>query len=143
MPKIYEEIVLNCPGEKVFAEISSVEFMKKLDPNYGTDTEVLLQNERLIRSVSNVQNIGSVEIERIIIPESFTLVTQRRPPMGPFVYQISLQILRECENGSTMVWIDEFELDWSFKPREEFILSVITENDKLNINKIRNYFNVK
>jgi hypothetical protein len=143
MHKIQEEIVLNCPVEKAFAEITTVDFMKRLDPNYGKDTAVILQNERLIRSVSKVENIGDVEIERIIIPESFTIVTERRPPMGPFVYQISLQIFGKCENGTTMLWVNEFELDKDHKMREDYILSAITGNDKLNLNKICNYFNEK
>lgn len=32
MPKINEEIFLNCSREKAFIEISKTDFMKKIDP---------------------------------------------------------------------------------------------------------------
>lgn len=141
MPKIYEEIILNCSRERAFNEISTVDFMKKLDPNYGLNTELILQNERLIRSISNVEKIGNVEIERIIIPENFTIITQRRPPLAPFIYQISLQLFIVYEDRVLLKWLNEFELDANNKSREEYILSAVKRNDFLNLQKIQSLYN--
>ncbi|MCX5974547.1 MAG: hypothetical protein NTU59_07785, partial [Coprothermobacterota bacterium] len=119
MPKISEEILLDCTKETAFSEIVTVDFMKSIDPNFGLNTEIIFQNERLLRSLSKVERIGDVEIEKIIIPESFTIVTQRRPPLAPFIYQLSIQILSEHKDGSLLKWLNEFELDEDNKPKEE------------------------
>jgi hypothetical protein len=60
MPKIIEEIILNCSREKAFSEISTIDFMKKIDPNFGLNTEIILQNERLMRSLSKVEKVGNI-----------------------------------------------------------------------------------
>ncbi len=80
MPKINEEIILNCSREKAFNEISKVDFMKKIDPIAVTQ-EILFQNERLIHTISRGTPSGDVELEIVIIPENFTIVLIRRPPL--------------------------------------------------------------
>jgi hypothetical protein len=132
---------LKCSKEKAFSEISTVDFMKKIDPNFGLNTEILLQNKRIIRSLSKVEKVGNVEIERVIIPENFIIITQRRPPLAPFVYQISLQLFFDHKDGVLLKWINDFELDENNKPKEEFILSFIKKNDNNNLQNTQNYFN--
>ena len=141
MPKISEEIILNCSKEKAFNEMVTVDFMKKIDSNFGLNTEILFQNARLLRSLSKVERVGNVEIERLNFPENFTIVTQRRPPLAPFVYQLSLQMFYEHKDGTLLKWINEFEVDENNKPKEEIILSHIKKNDIFNLQKTQNYFN--
>jgi hypothetical protein len=140
MSRIYEEIQLNCNKEAVFKEITSVDFMKSIDSNYGLNTTILFENERLLRSVSKVERIGSIEIERINIPETFTIITQRRQPLPPFIYQISIQILCDKKDATLLKWINEFELDIENKSKEELILSFIKKNDLNNLEKTKQHF---
>ena len=141
MPSLNEEILLDGAKETVFTEIVTIDFMKDLDSNFGFNTKILFQNQRLIRSLSKVDRIGDVEIERIIIPETFTIITQRRPPMAPFIYQLTIQILCDYKKGTLLKWINEFELDEDNKPREEMIVSIIRKNDILNLQKTQKYMN--
>jgi hypothetical protein len=137
MPTINEHVVLSLPKKAAFQKITSVDFMKALDSNFGQNTTILFQNERLMRSVSKVEGIGDIEIERITIPEVFTIITQRRQPMVPFIYQISLQILSDHTEGSLLSWINEFELDTDNKQREAAILSIIRRNDIGNLQNMQ------
>jgi hypothetical protein len=137
MPTINEHVVLSLPKKVAFQQIASVDFMKAIDSNFGKNTTVLFQNERLMRSISKVEGIGDIEIERIAIPEVFTIITQRRQPLIPFIYQISLQILSDHNEGSLLSWIDEFELDADNKQREATILSIIRRNDIGNLQSIQ------
>ena len=140
MPAIYDEVVLECCKEDAFKEISTVAFMKSIDPNFGRDTIVLVENRRLIRSVSRVKGIGDVEIERVMFPEVSAIVTHRRPPLGPFTYQLSIQLLTDHKDGCLLRWTNEFELNEENRPRQEAILGYIRKNDRENLVKIRLHF---
>ncbi len=139
MPKICEEIILKCPREKAFNEMAAAEFMKKIDP-VAANTEILFRNERSLRTISRGTPSGDVELERIIIPENFSLVTIRMPPLAPFAYQLTVKIFLEHKDGTLLKHINEFELDDNFKSREEMILSAIKKNDILNLERTRSYF---
>ncbi len=140
MPKISEEIILNCSKEKAFAEFASLDFMKKID-SVTLNTEILFQNERLLRFLSKGTPSGDVEIERVIIPENFTLVSIKRPPLTPFIYQLSIKVFYDHKDGTLLKHINEFELEDKFKSKETMILSVIKKNDILNLQNTQNYFN--
>lgn len=135
MPRIVDELTLCCPKEVAFQEIATVGFMRAIDSNFGQATRILLENRRLIRSVSTVEGVGDVEVERLLLPEAGIIVTQRRPPMGPFVYQLSIQQLMEHEQGAVLKWTDEFELDAESKPREAVVVDIIRRNDRANLLK--------
>ncbi len=137
MPRIHEEIVLDYPKESVFKQISSVDFMRAIDPNFGCSTVVLFQDQRLMRTRSTIERIGDVEIERINIPETHTIVTQRRQPMAPFIYLVSMQILFDHEKGTLLKWKNEFELDADNKHKEEVILGILRRNDVANLQSIQ------
>jgi hypothetical protein len=137
MPSIHEEIVLDYPKESVFKQISSIDFMLAIDPNFGRSTVVLFHDDRLMRTRSTIEKIGDVEIERITIPETYTIVTQRRQPMAPFIYQISIQILLDHDKGTLLKWNDEFELDVDNKHKEEAILGILRRNDVANLQNIQ------
>lgn len=140
MPRISEEIILNCSREKAFNEISKADFMKEIDPA-ALNTEILFRNERLIHTISRGTPSGDVELEMVIIPENFTIVLMRRPPLTPFVYQLSIKTFSEHKDGTLLKHINEFELADNFKPGEEMVLSVIKQNDILNLQRTKDYFN--
>ena len=113
--------------------------MKALDTNFGRNTTILFRNERLLRSTSKVEGIGDVEIERISFPEAFTIMTQRRHPMSPFVYQLSIQMLSDHVEGTLLKWTDEFELDTDNVHCEQAILAIIRRNDIVNLQNIQKH----
>jgi hypothetical protein len=137
MPRIVAQISLNCPKQVAFQHMATVEFMRAIDPNFALDTQILLETPRLIRSISKVKGIGDVEIERLLLPEISTIVTQRRPPLGPFVYQLSIQRLIDHPEGTVLQWTDEFELDGKNKGMEPVILGHLQRNDQANLEKTR------
>jgi hypothetical protein len=139
MPRIEEEVLLKCTREIAFRELADIDFMRRLDPNFGLDTEILFHNARLLISLSKVKGIGNVQIERVTLPEVFTLITERRPPMAPFTYQLSIQMLFDHAGGTLLKWIDEFELDSDNKQREGAILSYIRTNDVANLRKTQEH----
>jgi hypothetical protein len=139
MPRTDEQVLFSLPKETVFKQITSIDFMKAIDPNLGYNTTILFQDERVLRSVSKVEGIGDVEIERITIPETFVIVTQRRQPMPPFLYQISIQMLSDHDEGSSLRWINEFELDTQNKNREATITAIIRRNDIGNLQRMQKH----
>jgi hypothetical protein len=136
MPRIDDQVVVCFPKEAVFKQIASTDFMKAIDPNFGRNTTILFQNERLMRSISKVEGIGDVEIERITIPETFTIITHRRQPMPPFIYQMSLLVLSDHREGTLLKWTNDFELDPDNKHREAAIASILRRNDTLNLKNV-------
>jgi len=140
MPCLLENIFLNCSKEFALKTVATIDFMKWIDPNFGLNTQIVLQNERMIRSISNVPGIGNVEVERLSLPEIDTIITQRRPPLGPFIYQLSIQRFIDHGEGTLLEWKNEFELNDENKAREGTITSYIRANDVLVLKKTQEYF---
>ena len=142
MPKFSGEIVLGCSREQAYSEIASIDLYRKIDPNLGNlKRETVFQVERLVRVVTTFEVIGQVEMEYIFLPETFTVLTQRRPPLAPFTFFIGLQIICDREAGSILKWSEEFEVDSENKKREEAILARFTENENAHFERVRQYLN--
>jgi hypothetical protein len=142
MPIICGEIILRCSKEKAFCDISSLSFTKSIDPNsQGLKKEIIFQNGRLLRTLSKFEKVGEVEMEYIYIPENFTIVSQRRPPLAPFVYLVALQMVYDHNDGSILKWVEEFEIDADNKSREEGIFSRFQNNENLHFKNVQNYLN--
>ena len=107
MPKIYEEVVLSCSREKVFAEMTVVDFIKKSQPDVGIEFETTFESERLIRYKMKVGK-WELESEKVIIPEVFTFVT-RRTVSSPAGYSLIIQIFDVHEKGTLLKHIEDFE----------------------------------
>ncbi len=141
MPKILEEVFLKCPPERAFSEIADMQFVKKINPDAGIDNEVIFENNRLIRYKLKVNNVGVWESERVIIPESLTILTQRRTPLAPFKYMTVLHVFKKQESGTLLSYMEEFEMDEENIKRESEVLNDILKKIGPNIKKIEQYFN--
>ena len=142
MPKICGEIVLKCSKEVAFNEITSLDFTKKIDPNLDNlNIEILFQNERFLRTLTKLGKFGNIDMEKIFIPETFTIIAQRKPPMPPFVYFSGLQMLYDHKDGALLKWVEEFEIDADNKSKEQGIVSRFEQNEILHFQKVQNYFN--
>mgnify|MGYP000318428381 CR=1 FL=1 len=141
MPKIEEEIYLNCNPETAFLEISDMDFVKKINPNSGLESKVLFHNNRFVRYKLSVKNVGEWESERVIIPESLTIVTQRRKPIKPFFYMTVLHVFKKHKSGTILSYIEEFEMDEDNKNMETKVLGDILKKINPNLKKIEQYFN--
>jgi hypothetical protein len=141
MPKICGEVLLKCSREKAFQEIASIDFAEKMDLSFKSPPKnIVFQNERMLRTVTKIENVGDVDMERVYIPESYTIVSQRKPPMAPFVFFIGLQILCDHKDGALLKWIEEFEVDAQNKPRENGIWLGLEKHEQLQFQKVRDYF---
>lgn len=141
MPVIKEEVFLNCVPETAFNEISSIDFIKKIGVGSTIDNDVIYQNGRIVRyNLRSVYNDNSVllEQERIIIPESLTIITQRRNL--PFVkYALDFYIFKKHKSGTVMTFIEDFEKN---DPNiDDEALSNNKKRNKIFLDKIANYFN--
>jgi len=138
MPSIREEILLDCTPEAAFAEISSLDFAKKVGLSSGINNEVLFQNERIIRfnfKVKISNNLRSIESERILIPENFTIITQRRNLLSA-KYNVIIDFFKRHDSGTIMTHIDEFD-DQSINDEA---LNNMRNTTKTYMRKITDYF---
>ena len=142
MPVISEEILLSCTPNQAFLEIADLNFAKKLNPNSGLDNQIIFQNERIVRYRLKVANVGEWESERVMIPETHTIITQRRSPLAPFKFMVVLHIFKACPTGTLFTYIEEFELLPENQERETEIFTDIMRKVGPNLNKIREYFNI-
>lgn len=125
MPKIEKEIFLNCSPNEAFTKMSEFNFIKQINSASGVDTNVLLQNERVIRYSITVNNVGSWESERILVPESNLIVTHRLAPLAPFKYLVVLYVFREYGHGTKFTYVEEFEVEDKSKHLERKIFTDI------------------
>jgi hypothetical protein len=139
MGAIRESVVVDGNREEVFGRIKGIEFIKRIDPNAGQDTEVVLDTARVLRSVSLVDKVGTIETERVIIPELFSIVSQRRGSMSPFLYQIAIQMLEDAGARTVLKWIVDFELEDRMKDREAYFSSIIRSHARENLERARQY----
>jgi hypothetical protein len=143
MPKISGEVVLNCSKEEAFRKISAPDFAEKMDLYFKSpEKEIVFQNERMLRTRTRIENVGQVDMERVYIPESSTILSLRRPPMAPFSFFLGLQILSDHEDGALLRWVEEFGMDDENKPKEAGIVSGLEKHERLQFEKIRAYFAV-
>jgi hypothetical protein len=139
--RICGEVVLKRTKENAFREISSADFAKKIDSNFAhLNIEILFQNERFLRTLVKLENVGNLDMERIYIPENYTIISQRKPPMIPFVYFLGIQMLFDHKDGALLKWVEEFEISDDNKSKEEGIVSRLEQNEILHFQKVQNYF---
>lgn len=141
MPKIKKEIYLNCTPEEAFNEISKIDFVKKINFTAGIDTKVNFQNERIVKYTMSVNDVGSWESERVLIPESNLIVTQRRAPLKPFKYMVVIHAFQKHSKGTKLIYIEEFEVEDESVDKEQKILADILKKISPILQKISDYFN--
>jgi hypothetical protein len=139
MSIISESVSVKVPRNDVFLMIKTEDFMRKVDSNFGNDTKVILKTDRVIRSISSIEKIGNVEIERVYLPEVYSIITQRRNPLDPFKYQISMMFIEERVNETKINWINDFELEDGMENKLEYIKSIIRQNDIKHLEKTKQY----
>ena len=127
--------------ELAFREISSIDFADRMSLTFKSpQREILFQNERMMRTRTMIKNVGVVEMERILIPENYTIVSKRVPPMAPFSFFLGLQVLSDHTDGTVLKWIEEFELDAENKEKESGILLGLEMHEREQFQRFRDYF---
>jgi hypothetical protein len=140
MIKINESTLLKCKPGRAFKEMADLNFVKKINPKSGLGTEILFQNQRLVRYKLTVENVGTWESERVIIPEALTLVTQKRKPLAPFRYLVVIHCFHPHPEGTLFEYTEEFEMDENNLDKEQKVFGDISKKIKPMFAKIRNYF---
>jgi len=101
--------------------------------------EIVFKNERLLRTITKIENVGAVDMERIYIPENFSIISHRLPPMAPFTFFLGLQILCDHKDGALLKWVEEFEIDSEYAMRDEILLG-LEKHERIQFQKIQDYF---
>jgi hypothetical protein len=94
----------------------------------------------MTRTITKIENVGIVDMERILIPETYTIVSKRMPPMAPFSLFLGLQILVDHPYGALLKWVEEFELDAENAAKEKQILVGLEKHEREQFLEIQEYF---
>jgi hypothetical protein len=141
MPRIKGEVVLKCTKERAYSEISSIDFGDKMGLAFkSAQRGILFQNERLIRTKTIIENVGTVDMERILIPESFSIVSKRVPPMAPFSFFIGLQVFIDYEERTLLRWVEDFEMDTENQAKGKGMIIGLEKHEREQFQKIKDYF---
>ncbi|MBD3317854.1 MAG: hypothetical protein GF344_18880 [Chitinivibrionales bacterium] len=140
MPHIAETVTLNCNAQRAFEEIGDLGFIRKLNPDADIDNQLILQNERIKRYKLSVKSVGEWVSERIMVPESLTMITHRMDPLNPFQFLIVLHHYQEIDGKTLLTYKEEFEMDENHKSEEPRVFESIAKRVKPNLQKIARYF---
>ncbi len=140
MPKIKKEVFLGCKLEDAFAGMSSFDFIKKINSAADVETNIIYQNERVIRYKISVKGVGNWESEKILVPEANFIVVHRRMPLEPFKYMAVIYILTQSNQGTKLTYIEDFEVEDKSIHLENKILSDISKKADIILGKISDYF---
>ncbi len=137
---ILESVSVKGAREEVFGRMKDAEFIRKIDPSAGERVEVALDTPRLLRSATIVETVGRVETERLLIPELYAIVSQRRGDTSPFAYQVSIQSFEDAGERTVIKWIVDFELEDGMKSKEAYFASIIRSHAQGNLERARQLF---
>ena len=140
MTGVKEEVFLSCPPEQAFREFADPAFPRKIGFGSG-EVEVLYRDARLVHFKTTVARNGSVhclESERILVPESLTIVTLRRN-LASFRYNVIVDCFAAHESGTRFIHVDEFQPATETAPAEA-LLRGMRDSTGLFMQKVRDYF---
>lgn len=141
MPQVKREVYLKCKPEEAFNKIAKAEFLQKVNAKAGVLTKVIYQNERIIRYSLQVEHVGTWESERVLIKESNLILTQRRTPLAPFNYMVVIYKFVECNEGTKLIYIEDFTVQDKNIELESKILGKITGKVDSILKNISDSFN--
>jgi len=111
MSAIKDEVFLECAPEKAFQEFADPDFPRRIGFGSGKEVEVLYGDARFVHFRTIIRRSGNVhclESERILAPESLTIVTLRRN-LGAFEYNVIVDCFAPHESGTRLIHVDEFQ----------------------------------
>jgi hypothetical protein len=141
MSAIKNEAFLRCAPEKAFREFADPDFPRRIGFGSGMEVEVLYRDARFVHFRTAVERNGSVhclESERILAPESLTIVTLRRN-LGAFQYNVIVDCFAAHESGTRLTHVDEFQPVME-TAASEATLRGMKDSTALFMDKIRAYF---
>lgn len=143
MIRIKEEAYLNCSLKEVYEKFADINFLSSIDKNKKLDVEnkVLYQNDRLITYELIVNNVGSWQSTRILVPETNLIITKREKPLSPFKYMVILHLFQQQDNGVNFIYLEEFEMDDDHISEENDVTNSIKKKLRVNMENIIKYFN--
>jgi hypothetical protein len=137
---IYESVEVAKKREFVFAIIKTSNFSKIIDQNATQNLSIQIENDRILRTTTCLENIGPIETEKIFLPEVYTIISQRRDNLSPFKYQIIIQVLEEINDVTIIKWIIDFEMNEKMLEKESYFASIIKSHAQNNLRRISEYF---
>ncbi len=141
MSAIKDEVFLECAPEKAFQELADPDFPRRIGFGSGMEVEVLYGDARFVHFRTIIRRSGNVhclESERILAPESLTIVTLRRN-LGAFEYNVIVDCFAPHESGTRLIHVDEFQ-PVAETVESEAVLRRMKDSTALFMDKIRAHF---
>jgi len=141
MSAIRDDVFLKCAPEKAFQEFADPNFPRRIGFGSGMEVEVLYGDARFVHFRTTVRRNGNahcLESERILAPESLTIVTLRRN-LGAFEYNVIVDCFAPRESGTRLIHVDEFQ-PVAETVESEAVLRRMKDSTALFMDKIRAYF---
>ena len=141
MSSIREEVILQCAPEEAFREFADPLFTARIGFGAGSEVEVLFRDARFAQFRTRVPRPGrpiALESERIMAPESLTIVTLRRS-LAAFRYNVIVDCFEPHESGTRFIHVDEFQ-PATHGAASEAALREMRETTRSFMEAVRDYF---
>jgi hypothetical protein len=138
---IRDEAILQCAPEDAFRELADPLFTRRIGFGAGSEVEVLYRDARFVQFRTTVARPGGaivLESERVLAPESLTMVTLRRS-LAAFRYNVIVDCFAPHENGTRFIHVDEFE-PATDGAASELVLRGMRETTRSFMETVRGHF---
>lgn len=127
-------ILINAPFDKTFEVSNHIERWTELFGDEYVSAEVLERKDNEITFRLTNDDGKTWVSKRWLHPEHRFAIAARHDPMFPFTYMKILWLYVEREEGTEMIWMQDFEMDPGFeKFTEEQIEGFINEHSQHNM----------
>jgi hypothetical protein len=124
MPKLTNDILIKIPREPAYQKMTGLDFERKMNPT--SSFEIQYVDERLIR-YRWTNEMDSPGFEKILLPETYTIFSQRKPKT-PFLYSYFIYMFLESPEGTIVRYIQDFQLEAESKSKEEGVVAYFRAN---------------
>lgn len=141
MPRLHNSIQIQAPARQVFNVTNDIRSWPLLFAEY--EYAEVISEERVGRYTKLVFSLSTAKATwrswRLLDHEGLTAIAERIEPMFPFVFMHLRWSYTSEENGTTMTWIQDFELDPLASVSVEEAITRMSRNTVENQGFIKKY----
>ncbi|MEV7194261.1 SRPBCC family protein [Streptomyces sp. NPDC093510] len=140
MPRIENSIVIEAAPELVFDITNDIERWSEIFNEYSHAKVISQENEgrwtEIVFELANAEG-ATWRSWRLLDHRELTAVAERRDPLYPFRYMHLKWTCTSVPGGTSMTWIQDFELD------EKFDVPLATVLDRMQLHTKENQAGIK